>query len=49
VLNQTPRHEDVQMRRCTAACILNFGTGWRWAISFTPPPFYSRGSFTIKN
>jgi hypothetical protein len=34
------RHEDVSGSGGIAPCILNFGTGGRWAVSFTSRPLY---------
>jgi hypothetical protein len=35
--------EDVLGSGDTVPCILNIGTRWRWVVSFTPRPIYSRG------
>jgi hypothetical protein len=46
VLNEVPHHEDVWRRGNIASCILNLGNGWRWVVSFTLRPLYSRGEST---
>lgn len=33
----------------TATLTLNFGTGWRWVMGFTPRPFYPRGKKPLVN
>jgi hypothetical protein len=38
-----PRHEGIRMTGDTAPLVLNFGTGWRWVVCFTPRPLYPRG------
>jgi len=42
VFNEAPRHEDVLESGGIAPSILNVGTTWRWANSFTPLPFTRR-------
>jgi len=36
VLNEVPRHEEVLGSGGLAPRILNLGSRWRWAVSFTP-------------
>jgi len=40
VLNYAPRHEGVLGCRGTAPRIIDFDTGWRWVVRFTPRPLY---------
>jgi len=42
VLNYEPRHEDVLRSGGIAPRVLDFGTRWRWVVSFTPRPLYLR-------
>jgi hypothetical protein len=37
------RHEDVWRSGCIDPRILDLGTSWRWVVSFTFRPLYSRG------
>jgi len=46
VLNQTPRHEVVWGNGGTAPRI-NFGTRWRWVVSFTPRSLSPRGKGSL--
>jgi hypothetical protein len=41
--NYALRHEDVWGSGCIDPCFLDLGTSWRWVVSFTPWPLYSRG------
>jgi len=36
LFNQTPCHDDIWRNGGIAPCILNFGTRWRWVVSFIP-------------
>jgi hypothetical protein len=42
LLNWASRHEDLLGSGGVAPRILNFGTRWRWVVSFTYRPLYSR-------
>jgi hypothetical protein len=42
--NYALRHEDIRGSECTDPRILNFGTVWRWVVSFTPRSLYTRGT-----
>jgi len=43
MVNYVPCREDVCEDRGIAPCILNLGTVWRWEVSSTHRPLYSRG------
>jgi len=43
VLNQLPRHENVWVSASIAPRILNLGTRWRGAFSFSTRPLYLQG------
>jgi len=40
VLNEAPLHEDVWGSASIPPPILNFGSRWRWVVSFTPRKLY---------
>jgi hypothetical protein len=40
--NLAPHYEAYWERRCVGPRILDFGTRWRWVVSFTPRPIYPR-------
>jgi hypothetical protein len=42
--NYTLHHQGVWGSGCIDPYTLDLGTNWRWVISFTPRPLYSRGN-----
>jgi hypothetical protein len=40
--NSAPRHEGVLKGGGIALRILDLGTRWRWVVSFTPQPLYTK-------
>jgi hypothetical protein len=42
-INQPLSHEDVWGSGCIDPYFLDVVTSWRWVVSFTPRPLYSRG------
>jgi hypothetical protein len=43
LFNQSLFHEDVWESGYIDPCFLDFGTTWRWVVSFRLRPLYSRG------